>query len=154
MVIIVITPAHTHTPNSTNMSCHLPYKNTIYIQCFFKHPQSHLHHTYLTHAPHKTGWNTNCPQVTQFCHLNHLFKKVVRDHDDASLGGWCSMKTRFCWAMKHMKWVWNKNDKQTCPYQSSLFWKLAGHLLLCAIYCYVIKNRMYMYIHMDDVTSI
>lgn len=33
---------------------------------------------------------TNCPpqitQVTQFCHLNHLLKKVVRDHDDASLG--------------------------------------------------------------------
>ena len=44
MVIIVITPAHTHTPNSTNMSCHLPYKNTIYIHVSL----STHNHTYIT----------------------------------------------------------------------------------------------------------
>lgn len=68
------------------------------------------------------GETPTAPQVTQFCHLNHLLKKVVRDHDDASLGGWCSMKTRWLsYEAYEMSSEQDKNNKQTCPDQSSLF---------------------------------
>ncbi len=145
-----------------NMSCYLSHTHThIYIcnyMYIYTHLYLHIRNTLTLIMLHKkklgfTKWNKNMSlpstQVTQFCHLNHLLKKVVRDHDDSSLGG--APWEHDCWAMllQHMKRIWNNNNKQTCPYGISMNWSIlknCGTSPPCGIFYYAIKKyNVYIY---------
>lgn len=82
-------------------------------------------------------------QVTQFCHLNHLLKKVVSDHDDSSLWGVLHKNT-----IAELWSTWNEfgtnriiSKLVQSPYQFGLFSKLVEHLLRVLSIVTLLKNR-------------